>query len=128
MNKVILIGNLGKAPEVKHLQTGNTVTSFSLATSERYKNKAGEKVEETQWHNIILWGKQAEIAEKYLTKGSKICIEGKLTYRSWEDKDGNKRYVTEIVGSNFTILSTKHESKPQNHIDNDADKNDDLPF
>lgn len=103
INKVILIGNLGKDPEVKHLDGGSSVANFSLATSERYTNKQGEKVETTDWHNLELWGKQAEIAEKYLKKGSQIYVEGKLKTDSYE-KDGVKQYRTKVRVLSFTML------------------------
>lgn len=105
INKVILVGNLGKDPEVRHLEGGATVANFPLATSENYKDKNGNKVEQTEWHNIVLWRNQAEFAEKYLKKGNTILIEGKLRTRSWEDKDKNKRYTTEIVGDNISIVN-----------------------
>ena len=102
-NSVRLIGNLGKAPEVK--EAGNSkLAKFSLATNESYRNAQGEKVTETQWHNIVVWGKQAELVEKYLQKGSEVAIEGKLSTRMWEDKDGKKHYTTEIIASDFLML------------------------
>ena len=102
LNKVILVGNLGKDPEVRHLEGGVAVASFSLATSESYKDKAGQRIEQTEWHNIVVWRALAESAEKYLKKGMTIYIEGKLRTRSSDDK-GYKRYMTEIVGDTFTI-------------------------
>ncbi|MGQ0828532.1 MAG: single-stranded DNA-binding protein [Bacteroidota bacterium] len=110
VNKVILVGNLGKDPEVRHLEGGASVASFSLATSESYKDKSGQRIEQTEWHNIVVWRGLAEIAEKYLKKGMTIYIEGKLRSRSWDDKEGNKRYTTEVVGDHFTILSKKENS------------------
>ncbi|MBL4655231.1 MAG: single-stranded DNA-binding protein [Bacteroidia bacterium] len=104
INKVTLIGNLGKDPEVRYLEDGTAIAKFSLATTESYKNKAGEKVESTEWHNIVLWRGLAEIAEKYLTKGKAIYLEGKIKSRSWEDKEGNKKYITEINGDNLLML------------------------
>src|SRR5688500_8545677 len=105
-NSVRLIGHLGQDPELK--ETGKSkLVKFSLATNETYKNEAGEKVEETQWHNLIAWGKQAEVAKEYLKKGSEIAIEGKLTNRSYEDKEGIKRYITEIVVRDFSFLGKK---------------------
>ncbi len=109
INKVILVGNLGKDPEVKHLDSGTTVASFSLATTETYKDKEGKRAQQTEWHNIVVWRKLAEVAEKYLTKGSKIYLEGKIRTRSWEDKEGNKRYTTEIIADNFTMLDGKKD-------------------
>lgn len=105
-NSVRLIGHLGQDPEFK--ETGKSkLVKFSLATNDTYKNEAGEKVEETQWHNLIAWGKQAEVAKQYLKKGSEIAIEGKLTTRTYDDKDGIKRYFTEIVVRDFSFLGKK---------------------
>jgi single-strand DNA-binding protein len=103
-NKVQLIGNLGKYPEIVNLESGKTLAKFSIATNDSYKNAQGEKVTDTQWHNIIAWGKTAQIVEKYVTKGKEVAIEGKLTTRSWEDKDGMKRYITEVVCSELLML------------------------
>jgi single-strand DNA-binding protein len=103
-NKVQLIGNLGKDPEIVNLESGKTLAKFSIATNESYKNAQGEKVTDTQWHNIVAWGKTAQIVEKYVTKGKEVAIEGKLTTRSWEDKDGMKRYITEVVCSELLML------------------------
>jgi single-strand DNA-binding protein len=103
-NKVQLIGNLGKDPEIVNLESGKTLAKFSIATNDSYKNAQGEKVTDTQWHNIIAWGKTAQIVEKYVTKGKEVAIEGKLTTRSWEDKDGMKRYITEVVCSELLML------------------------
>lgn len=104
VNKVILLGNLGKDPEVRHLENGRAVANFSIATSETYKNKQGEKVTNTEWHNVVLWTPLAEIAEKYLKKGNQVYIEGKLTSRSYEDKEGVTKYITEVVGRDMTLL------------------------
>lgn len=109
-NSVRLIGNLGAAPEVKNLDKGNKVAKLALATNETYTNAKGEKVIETYWHNLVAWGKTAEIAEKYLTKGSEIAIEGKLTNHSYTDKDGVKKYVTEIVVNDFLMLDKKPQA------------------
>ena len=104
VNKVILIGNLGRDPEVRHLESGASVASFSIATTESYKDRnTGERRDVTEWHNIVLWRGLADIAEKYLRKGSTVYIEGKLRTRSWE-KDGVTRYTTEVVGDNMTVL------------------------
>ena len=111
ITKVILIGNLGKDPEVRHLESGVAVCNFSIATGETYKDKnSGEKVTHTEWHNIVLWRGLAEVAEKYLKKGAKIYIEGKLRTRSWQDQEGNTRYTTEILGDNMTMLGKTVES------------------
>lgn len=106
-NKVQLIGNLGSNPEIRTLDSGKKLAKFPLATNESYKNSNGEKVEQTQWTNIVAWNKTAEIAEKYLEKGSQIAIEGKLASRSYEDKDGNTRYITEVVCSELLMLGGK---------------------
>lgn len=106
-NKVQLIGNLGANPEVVNLESGKKLAKFSIATNESYKNAQGEKVEDTQWHNVIAWGKTAEIVENYLTKGNEVAIEGKLVNRNYEDKEGNKRYVTEVVASELLMLGKK---------------------
>jgi single-strand DNA-binding protein len=106
-NKVQLIGHLGKNPEVKTIDNGKKVARVSLATSESYKNLQDEKVTETQWHNIVAWGKLAEILEQYTTKGSEICVEGKLNYRDYTDKDGVKRNTTEIVVNEILLLDKK---------------------
>ena len=103
-NKVQLIGHLGKDPEIVNLESGKTLAKFSIATNESYKNAEGEKVENTYWHNIVAWGRTAQIAEKYLVKGKEIAIEGKLTNRAWDDKDGNKRYTTEVVCNELLML------------------------
>jgi len=103
-NKVQLIGHLGNEPEIKNFDGGKKLANFTLATNEIYKNDKGEKVEETQWHRLVAWGKTAEIIEKYVTKGKEIAIEGKLTHRSYEDKNGEKRYVTEVVVSDLLML------------------------
>lgn len=106
INKVILIGNLGKDPEIRRLENGSVVASFSLATSEVYTDRTtGEKKEVTDWHDIVVWRGLAEIAEKYIKKGYKVYVEGKLKKRSWQDKEGQTRYATEVVGDVMTILS-----------------------
>ena len=107
LNKVMLIGNLGKDPEVRYTASGQAVTGFSLATSEKFKGKNGEWEERTEWHNITLWGKLAEIAGEYLSKGKTVYIEGRLQTRKWQDKSGNDRYTTEIVGDKMQMLSAK---------------------
>ena len=109
-NKVQLIGNLGSNPEIKTLDGGKKFAKFNVATNESYRNANGDKVTETQWHNLIAWGKIAEILEKYVTKGSEIAVEGKLTYRTYNDKDGNKKYFTEIQVNELLLLGTKSSS------------------
>ena len=103
-NKVQLIGNLGNDPEIINLESGKMLAKFSIATNESYKNANGEKVTDTQWHNIVAWGKTAQIVEKFVSKGKEVAIEGKLTTRSWEDKDGMKRYTTEVVCNELLML------------------------
>ncbi len=107
VNRVILLGNLGKDPESRALENGRTRVTFTVATNDFYKNKEGEKVTTTEWHNIVLWTPLAEIAEKYLNKGKQVYIEGKLTNRSYVDKDGQTKYITEIVGQNLVLLGSK---------------------
>jgi single-strand DNA-binding protein len=104
INKVILIGNLGKDPELRYTPGGAAVVNFPIATNERWKDKEGNPQERTEWHNIVLWGRLAEIANDYLRKGSPVYIEGRLQTRSWDDRDGNKRYTTEIVGIQMQLL------------------------
>lgn len=136
INKVILIGNLGKDPEVRHLENGAAVANFPIATTESYKDRNGNRQDQTEWHNIVLWRGLAEIAEKYLRKGSQVYIEGKLRSRSWEDKEGNTRYITEVVGDNMTMLGGRptdtgmagtNENKKETNIPQEDDS-DDLPF
>lgn len=137
INKVILIGNLGKDPEIRSLDNGVKVASFSLATTESFKNKEGQKIDQTEWHNIVMWRGLAEIAEKFLKKGSQIYLEGKIRTRSWDDKEGNKRYTTEIIADTFTMLGAKREdtsssANNSNPVEPSApitpQPDDDLPF
>ena len=135
VNKVILIGNLGKDPEVRYLDSGVAVANFSLATTESYKNKEGERVSQTEWHNVVLWRGLAEVAEKWLKKGSSVYIEGKIRSRKWEDKEGNTRYTTEILADNMTMLGKKEDSSaektettPEQESIPQEEKGDDLPF
>lgn len=127
INKVILVGNLGKDPEVKYLDSGVAVANFSLATTENYKNKEGERVSQTEWHNVVLWRGLAEVAEKFLKKGSNIYIEGKIKTRKWEDKDGNTRYSTEILGDNMTMLGGKLNSEDSSKQPLSNDSTNDFP-
>jgi single-strand DNA-binding protein len=145
VNKAILVGNVGNDPEVKYLEGGTAVAKFSLATTENYKNKAGERVSQTEWHNIVAWRHLAELTEKYITKGKQLFIEGRITNRSWEDQDGNKRYTTEIVAQSIQMLGRKsddevqspgspHQESGNRTVDKpqpeevDVDEDDDLPF
>jgi single-strand DNA-binding protein len=111
VNKVILIGNVGKDPDTRHLEGGNTVSKFSLATSEVYKNKVGEKITNTEWHNIVLWKGLAEIAEKYVRKGSQLYIEGRIRTRSYTDQEGNTKYTTEIIADSMQMLGKRSEGQ-----------------
>ena len=113
VNKAILIGNVGKDPEVRHLEGGASVARFTLATSETYRNKAGEQVKNTEWHNIVAWRQLADLAEKYIRKGNQIYVEGKITNRQYDDKDGAKRYISEIVADNIRFLGKKEDNAPQ---------------
>ncbi len=106
-NKVQLIGNLGNDPEIVNLDSGKKLAKFSIATNETFKNQKGEKITDTQWHHVVAWGKTAEIIENYVTKGKEVAIEGKLTSRSYEDKEGNKKYITEVVCNELLLLGGK---------------------
>lgn len=110
INKAILIGNLGSDPEVRYTQSGTAVANFNIATSERWKGQDGEMQEHTEWHRIVVWSKLAEICGEYLSKGSKVYIEGRIQTRQWDDKDGNKRYTTEIVAREMKMLNSKGSS------------------
>ncbi|MBN1950562.1 MAG: single-stranded DNA-binding protein [Bacteroidales bacterium] len=148
VNKAILVGFVGNDPEIRYLDSGTPVANFRLATTENYTNKGGEKVSQTEWHNVVLWRGLAEIAEKYVKKGSQVYIEGRIKTRAWDDRDGNKRYTTEIVADVMNLLGKRGEfggsemSSPGNSSNNsaqqapdnnsgpavDADGADDLPF
>ena len=131
VNKIHLLGFLGKDPEVRHLESGKSVANFTIATSETYNNKQREKVTNTEWHNIVLWSPLAEIAEKYLKKGNQVYIEGKITTRSYDDKDGVTRYTTEIVGRDLTLLSGNNNASSEaasNSPIGETQEVDDLPF
>src|ERR1017187_5931910 len=124
LNKVELIGNLGKDPEVRYLEGGTAVAEFSLATNEGYKDKTGKRIEHTEWHRIVLWRGLAEIAEKFLKKGAHVYIEGHLRTRAWEDKEKVKRYTTEIVADNLIMLDKKDAASgpPSNPTTDDLDR------
>lgn len=113
LNKVILVGHVGRDPEIRHLDNNLTVARFSLATSESYKNKSGERITNTDWHNIVVWRGLADIAERFVKKGALICVEGKIRNRSWDDKEGNKRYSTEIDCDNLQLLGRKSDENGQ---------------
>ena len=135
VNRVFLIGNVGKQPEIRRLDSGVAVANFPLATSETYKNKAGEKVTDTVWHNIVIWRGLADVVEKFVNVGDSLYLEGKITNRSWDDKDGNKRYTTEIVVNNMQMLGGKgneqtqsEPAEPTGNTTKPEDEPDDLPF
>lgn len=113
VNKAILIGNLGKDPELRYTASGTAVASFSIATTERFKNRNGEQQERTEWHNIVAWGNLADICGKYLAKGRQVYIEGRIQSRSYDDRDGNKRYITEIVANEMKMLGRPGEGGGQ---------------
>jgi len=114
VNKVILVGHLGKDPEVRHLEGGNSVANFTLATNDYYKDKQGTRIERTEWHNIAAWRGLAELAEKYLKKGSQVYVEGKLRTRQYQDKDQQTRYITEIVADEISLLGGRGGSNGAN--------------
>lgn len=141
VNKVILVGHLGKDPDVRNVGNDAKVASFSLATTERITNKSGERTDLTEWHNIVVWRGLADVAEKYLKKGSLVYVEGKLRTRSWEDKEGVKRYTTEVQADNFTMLGKKDSTddsrgnrapepnmEPGSNMADTSAVEDDLPF
>ena len=126
---MILVGTVGKDPEVRNTQN-NKVATFSLATNESYKDKNGEKKIVTEWHNVVIWGKLAEIVEKYVKKGNHLYLEGKLSSRSWEDQNGTKRYITEVIVHSMTMLPSARKSGEdrQGSSQETFSNNDDLPF
>ena len=135
LNKVTLIGNLGRDPEVRYTQGGSPVANLNIATNEVWNDKAGQKQERTEWHRVVVWGKQAEIARDYLTKGKQVYIEGSLQTRQWEDKDGQKRYTTEIRCQRFLMLGGRGEAAsaagggPEPEMPEDpAFGDEDIPF
>lgn len=111
VNKAILLGNLGKDPELRYTSGGKAVASFSLATSERWASADGSKQESTTWHNIVVWGKLAEVMKQYLSKGQQVYIEGRIANRSYDDKEGNKKYISEVVVTNFSFVGNKGDNK-----------------
>ena len=111
VNKVILVGNVGKDPDTRYLDEGTAITKFPLATSETYRNRDGQRVENTEWHNIVLWRGLAQVAEKYVKKGTQLYIEGRIKTRSYEDSDGNKKYFTEIVGDQMQMLGRRQDEE-----------------
>lgn len=117
LNKVILIGNLGRDPEIRHTDGGAIVANFPLATTEYYKDKNGQRQEQTEWHQIVAWRSQAEYAQKYLKKGFTLMVEGKIRTRSWEDKERVKRYTTEIIADSFQLISSPRREESAQHGD-----------
>ena len=131
INKAILIGNLGKDPELRYTPNSQAVATFSLATTEKWKDKEGKFQEKTEWHNIVAWGKQAEICKEYLKKGSPVYVEGRIQHRSYDDKEGNKKYITEIVARSVQMLGRKGEAKEEpvsQDLESSAADEEDLPF
>jgi single-strand DNA-binding protein len=136
VNKVILIGNLGRDPEVRSTPSGQSVANFTLATSRRWNDRDGNKQEQTEWHRIVCWGRQAEVAGQYLTKGKQIYVEGRLQTRSWEDKQsGEKRYTTEVICENFQMLGRRDETSSGSYSSGASESSaaaegpdDDIPF
>lgn len=140
VNRVMLIGNLGKDPDIQHLEGNIAVAKFPLATTETYKDRTGKLVSQTEWHTVVLWRGLAELAQKYLHKGSLIYVEGRLRTRSWEDKEGNKKFATEVVGDNLIMLDKRAEGghggpgtgeSPEGFTPNDippGDPGESLPF
>ncbi len=111
LNKVMLIGNLGRDPEVRYTTGGSPVANFTLATTERWRDQSGERQERTEWHRIVVWGKQAEIAGEYLRKGRQVYVEGSIQTREWTDKDGNKRYTTEVKAQRFLMIGSRGDDR-----------------
>jgi single-strand DNA-binding protein len=129
VNKAILLGNLGKDPELRYTPAGKAVTTFSLATTERWKEQGGQQKESTTWHNVVAWGRQAEVIKEYLTKGKQVYIEGRIVNRSYDDKDGNKRYISEVVLQNFQFIGSKSDgASPPTSSGGQSSSDDDLPF
>jgi single-strand DNA-binding protein len=130
VNKVILIGNLGRDPELRYLPSGGPVVKFTLATNFRWKDREGQQQERTDWHNIVAFGRQAEVCNEYLKKGSQVYVEGRIQTRSWEDKDGNKKYMTEIVAQSVRMLGRKGEPEAEvpEEVGETKTEDEDLPF
>jgi single-strand DNA-binding protein len=131
VNRVILIGNLGRDPELRYTPSGQPVAKFPIATSEKWKDKDGQLQQRTDWHNIVAWGRQAEVCKEYLKKGSPIYIEGRIQSRSYDDKDGNRKYITEIVVNRIQMLGKKGEESPEVETpepETEETEGDDIPF
>ncbi len=128
VNRVVLVGNLGKDPDIQFLEGNIAVAKFSLATTEAYKDRSGKLISQTEWHTVVLWRGLAELSQKYLHKGSLVYVEGRLKTRSWEDKEGNKKFATEIVGDNMIMLDKRNDgSQPGSPIDGIDDMDAGLP-
>jgi len=128
MNKAMVIGNLGNDPDVRYTQSGTPVATFSIATSERWKDKDGQMQETTEWHKIVVWRALAEVCREYLKKGDKVYIEGKMQTRKWQDSDGNDRFMTEIIARNMEMLGKKHGESLPNPVPNEENPKDEVPF
>lgn len=139
LNKVMIIGNLGNDPEIKYSNTGTAIATFNIATTENRRDSEGNWEEKTEWHRVVMFGKQAEVCKDYLHKGSKVYVEGRLQTRSWEDQSGQKRYTTEIVGANMVMLDSRGQAPPPDAAPGQDEKapeptdefpkgEDDLPF
>ena len=128
VNKIVLVGHLGADPESRFTPSGVAVTTFNMATNESWKNKEGEYEDRTEWHRIVLYGKAAETASKYMKKGQLTYVEGRIRTRSWEDKEGMTRYTTEVLGDRFTMLGRKGENQSVAPAEASGDDDDDLPF
>lgn len=129
VNKVILVGRLGRDPETRYTGGGQAVCNFSMATDESFKDKSGERQKRSEWHKVVVWGKQAEIAQQYLKKGAQIFLEGKIQSREWQDKEGQKRTAYEIVAANFRMLESKGSTEPEQPQEGEYKATDaDCPF
>lgn len=127
VNKAILLGNLGKDPELRYTSGGKAVTSFSLATSERWTGQDGQKNESTTWHNIVAWGRQAEVMKEYLAKGQQVYIEGRISNRSYDDKEGNKKYISEVVVQSFSFVGSRGASSGSGPATPSGDNSEPVP-
>lgn len=128
LNKVMLVGHVGGKPDVRFTTKGTAIANFSLATNETYKDEKGERVESTEWHKIVFWGKTAEFAEAYVAKGSMILVEGRLQTRNWDDKEGVKHYVTEVVGDRLTLLGGGPQKQQAPEGADEGESEEELPF
>lgn len=127
LNKVLLIGNLGRDPEIRHFEGGSMVCKFPIATNENFMDKAGEWQTRTEWHDVVCWGRQAERAEKALQKGNLVYVEGRISKRKWQDRDGNDRYTTEIISNTFKLLERRESNSPRTYADDFPSIEDQFP-